>query len=583
MKRTLALILALVMTMALVACGGDKPTTSTTPGTSTPSNPTTSTPANPDKPAEPEKPVDPDAWKYGGDLIIGTSNGWTSFDPHQQSASSLGNTYMILHYAEGLVVKDANGKIYPLICDYEESADGCTIKFTLRERYFSNGQKITIEDVDASIRRSAALSTQTSFDKLWKGATYKVEGNTITITTESYNINLMSSLSSAATGYKVLPKEICDKYPVTGGTMQPCGLVSGGEAPNIDVIEDAIGSGPYKIATYMHEEMSMVRNENYQAIENDAIGIAKGAKCYLDSITWNLNKDASSRSAATMVGEYDIGSVTADMQATAETMGVVFADAGTSWTHGIFFNLSPENADSPIQNVYIRKAIRAIIDVDAVMLSIMSGNTKRIPEKLEPYAVVSTSEAYKSTKMEDSGEWNVKDKAKAMAYMAQANYDGTPIKYLTPGSGAFYNGAMAIIPMMESIGLKVELMVVDSGSHGAVRKDPAGGHDIGCWEVQKNEENPVLQSTFVTGTQGWWSSPAKEAAIATMKSTPTGSAESVAAYNDYLDAVIDECPYILFGHPIGQLAQRDNVVRDTVGQRNYYYWNTYFSENPRKK
>ena len=55
-----------------------------------------------------------------------------------------------------------------------------------------------------------------------------------------------------------------------------------------------------------------------------------------------------------------------------------------------------------------------------------------------------------------------------------------------------------------------------------------------------------------------------------------------------VDAVIDECPYILFGHPIGQLAQRDNVVRDTVvrdtvGQRNYYYWNTYFSENPRKK
>ena len=35
MKRALALILALVMTMALVACGGDKTTTST-PSTSTP-------------------------------------------------------------------------------------------------------------------------------------------------------------------------------------------------------------------------------------------------------------------------------------------------------------------------------------------------------------------------------------------------------------------------------------------------------------------------------------------------------------------------------------------------------------------
>ena len=587
MKRTLALILALVMTLALVACGGDKATTSTTtpgttpgtttPGTTTPGT-TTETGTTTEKPVE-----DPDAWKYGGDLIVGNSNSWTSFDPHQQSASSLGNTYMYMHYAELLVVKDANGKIYPQVCDYEESADGCTIKFTLRERYFSNGEKITIEDVDASIRRKAALSTETGFNDLWKGATYKVEGNTITITTESYNINLLSSLSSGGGTYRILPKEICDKYPITGGTMQPCGLVMGAEAPVIDVIADAIGSGPYMLESFTDMEFVLVRNENYVSIPNDAIGIAKEAKCYLDSITFQLNKDASSRAAATMVGEYDIGSVTADMQATAETMGVVFADAGTSWTHGIFFNLSPENGDSPIQNVYIRKAIRAIIDVDAVMLSILSGNTKRIPEKLEPYAVVSTSEAYRSTKMEDSGEWNVKDKEKALAYMAQANYDGTPIVYLTSNSAAFYNAAMVIIPMMESIGLNVELMVVDSGSHSAIRKDPAGGHDIGCWEVQKNEENPVLHGTFVTGSQGWWSSPAKDAAIATMKSTPTGSAASVAAYNDYLDAVIDECPYILFGHPIGQLAQRSNVVRDTVGQRNYYYWNTYFSENPRKK
>ena len=65
MKRALALILALVMTMALVACGGDKTTTSTTtPSTSTttpsttepskPAEPTPSTPTEPAKPAEPK-------------------------------------------------------------------------------------------------------------------------------------------------------------------------------------------------------------------------------------------------------------------------------------------------------------------------------------------------------------------------------------------------------------------------------------------------------------------------------------------------------------------------------------------------
>ena len=60
MKRAIALILALTMVMALVACGGDKP--SSTPS-STPSNPTQSSkpskPSEPSKPTEPSKPVEP--------------------------------------------------------------------------------------------------------------------------------------------------------------------------------------------------------------------------------------------------------------------------------------------------------------------------------------------------------------------------------------------------------------------------------------------------------------------------------------------------------------------------------------------
>jgi len=56
----------------------------------------------------------------------------------------------------------------------------------------------------------------------------------------------------------------------------------------------------------------------------------------------------------------------------------------------------------------------------------------------------------------------------------------------------------------------------------------------------------------------------------------------VAAYQDYLDAVIDECPYILFGSPVGQRAVRENVELDIVGQINYYYWNCYFNDNNKK-
>jgi len=579
MKRIIALILALVMTMALVACGGDKPASSTPTNPDTPSNPTASTPGttNPgtstDKPAE-----DPDAWKYGGDMVIGTGNAWTSFAPHQDSVSSLGNKYMAAHCIEGLALKDINGKTYPQVCDVTESADGLTVTVKLRERYFSNGDKITMEDVLASIQRGAALLTESSFKKQWNGVTMKVEGDTIIFTLEKFNVEFFRGLVSDGTRYRVLPKEICDKYPVTGGELQPCGLVMGGTAPNIDKVEDLIGSGPYKLTKYTEEEFTLSRNENYTAIENDAVGIAAPARCYLDTITFQLNKDAASRTAATMAGDYHIGSVSNEMVEQAKAMGVKVDKAGTTWTHGIFFNLDASNSDSPVYNVNVRKAIRAILDVDAIMLSICGGDKNKIDYPLTPTPVVKENTAYHNTMLVDSGEWNIKDADKAKAYLAAANYDGTPIVYLTHASGAFYNAAMVIIPMMESIGLKVELMAVDNGSHSALRKDPKTGHDIGCWEVQKWLDSP-LHSTFVAGTQGWWDHPVRTETIETMKNKPLNSAESVAAYEKYTQLVIDECPYILFGNPTGTVAYRENVVRASVGQLNYYYWNDSFTDN----
>lgn len=591
MKRALALILTLVMAMALVACGGNKPANApSTPGSTpsstpsiTPSKPSEPTPGNPTTSTPAEKPAeDPDAWKYGGNLRIGTANAWTSFDPQQNASSGLGNQYTILHYAENMAIKDINGKIYPQICDVEESADGLTVKFTLRERYFSNGKKVTIEDVDASIRRAAALSTASGFKKVWDGTTYQVDGNTITLTAEKYNINMLSTLVAYNSAYRILPKEICDKYPVEGGEAHPSGMVMGGTAPKLDKVEDAIGSGPYKIQSWSENEVVLARNEKYVSIPNeDAVGVAKEAKCYLDTITFQLNKDAASRTAATMTGEYDVGSVTAEMQDTAKTMGVKFLRSDDNWTHGIFFNLHESNADSPIADVNVRRAIRACLDIDAIMLVTVKGDKSRL-ESYDPYPVVRESVAYATTKIEDSGEWNIKDLDKAKAYLAQSNYKGEKIVYMVSAGSTFYNIAVAAIPNMEAIGLNIELKAVDSGSHSGLRKDPASGYDIGCWETQKHTENPVLKSPIVSASQGWWSSPARDAAYAAMNSAPTGSPESVAAYQDYLDAVIDECPYILFGSPVGQRAVRENVELDIVGQINYYYWNCYFNDNNKK-
>ena len=178
MKRALALILALVMTMALVACGGDKATTSTKPGTS--STPSTTTPGTstttPGTTTE-QPAADPDAWKYGGTFIAASSNATTSLDP-TDGGGSLGNSRWMHAIFEGFLMKSVEGVYYPRVCDFEESPDGKVVKLTLREgRYFSNGKEITIDDVWASLDRYAGQTTTANWDKYFKDCEIKREGS----------------------------------------------------------------------------------------------------------------------------------------------------------------------------------------------------------------------------------------------------------------------------------------------------------------------------------------------------------------------------------------------------------------------
>ena len=84
----------------------------------------------------------------------------------------------------------------------------------------------------------------------------------------------------------------------------------------------------------------------------------------------------------------------------------------------------------------------------------------------------------------------------------------------------------------------------------------------------------MLHSTFVTGTQGWWSSDTRTAAIEKMQTNPTGSAASIEGYKEWCQAVVDECPFLLFGHVVNYNFVKPDVVWNVQGSREYY-WNVY--------
>ncbi len=547
MKKLFAMLCAVVMLMSLTtAC------TSSAPAPVEPEPVETELPAE-----EPEEPAVLDS-KYGGDLVAVTTSISNTLDPHSNSGT-LGNYQWMQYVYETAIVMGADGQIYPLICDYEYAEDGLTLKLIVRDYYFSNGEKVAIEDVVASYERGARISTSFAEKVMDNVTDIKIEGNSATFTFSKMNVSLLSILGDhRGPGGYIIPRSIMDKY---------------GDEPISD-IADVIGTGPYLLESYNPDTaIKLVRNENYVPTETSGTGVAAPRMAYCDTITYAVNTDDASRTAAMIAGDYDIGNILSEMQPYADQIGLKKNMLYNQWTHAVFFNLSEENADSPVQNVYFRKAFRAALDMKAIMLSVMNGDETAL--ELEPSAITSLNTVYYNTIIKDT-EWNIADKDLARQYLEQSGYNGETIVWLCSTGSAFYRAAMAAIPMLEEVGINVELMVVDSGSHSGLRNAPGSGHDIGAWECQKAIDNPINQNNFITGTNaGWWANDKKSELLDIMRSTPTGSDESVQAYADFCELAAEEVPWVVFGTGVTRTYTQSDVELNYEGIH-AYYWNTYF-------
>ena len=148
MRRAFALILALVMTMALVACGGDKPTSSTP---ATPSNPTQSSkpaepsqPTEPSKPAEPEKPAEPKILVRT--VAAAATSAWGMVSAAESDTEIQGRIHCALY---GRIPVDGKSALVPVLAAGEPvdvNGDGKTWRVTISDKAkWSNGEPITAD------------------------------------------------------------------------------------------------------------------------------------------------------------------------------------------------------------------------------------------------------------------------------------------------------------------------------------------------------------------------------------------------------------------------------------------------------
>lgn len=248
MKRslTLVLVMMLVLSLALTACG-------------------------PKAPAEPAEPGEPAASEP---KLLRFAIGAEPPALDQQIAT---DTYAIMlgnHLYEGLVRVKA-GEVIPGIAEkWEISEDGLTYTFHLRDAKWSDGKAVTASDFEYAIKR--LLNPATASEYAFQG--YYIQNG------EEYNTGKITDPSQIGikavdektleiklkvpTGYFLALTNFISLFPVRQDFVEAQGTAYASEADKI------LYNGPYVLKEWKHEE-GLVLEKNPEYWNKDAIKIDK--------------------------------------------------------------------------------------------------------------------------------------------------------------------------------------------------------------------------------------------------------------------------------------------------------------------
>jgi peptide/nickel transport system substrate-binding protein len=164
------------------------------------------------------------------------------------------------------------------------------------------------------------------------------------------------------------------------------------------------------------------------------------------------------------------------------------------------------------------------------------------------------------------------DAKKAAALVAAGKYDGTPVKLMASQQYEFhYRMALVMAENLKAAGFKVDLQVVDWATLVQRRNDAA------LWDIYVTH-SPVLPEPTLTppqlgeGTPGWWSSPAKKAALDAFDAE-TDPAKRGPLWGKVQEVVYTEVPYIRVGS-FNSLTARATKLDGYVAMPWPFFWNT---------
>ena len=169
-------------------------------------------------------------------------------------------------------------------------------------------------------------------------------------------------------------------------------------------------------------------------------------------------------------------------------------------------------------------------------------------------------------------KYNQRNPVAAKEMAAKAGYNGQPVRILASRQYEFhYNMALVMAEQLKRAGIKADLQIVDWATLVQRRNDPK------LWDIYVTHSGqfpePMLSPPQLSeGAPGWWSSPAKQAALAAFNQE-MDPAKRGALWGKVQQVVYDEVPYINVGK-FNSLSARAQRLQGYTPSAWPFFWNT---------
>lgn len=508
-KRILALLLALCMALALVACGS----------------------TGEEKPAAPVDEV------KASEITVQIGPNPETLDPALNSAVDGGN--MLITLFETLLIIDENNEVQPGQAEkWEVSEDGLTWTFTMRDDLkWSDGSELNAKDFEYTMKRICDPDTAAPYGETVVGM---IDGypdpEKLNVTASEDGKTLTIVLS--------YPCAYFDKI-VAFGTMSPvqqATVEANGDAWATKP-ETFICNGPYMISSWTPgERIVCTKNPNYN-------GGWDKSKIVTETLNFLLLEDSSAAYAAYQSGT---ALMIKDVP-TEEIPGLTkAADGGDFYVDTILgtYYLNLNCSKAPFNDVNVRKALNLAIDRDYIANTIMQGTYTPAYNFVGPGVVDAEGMFFDNAVAANGGETYISqdyeaNKQAAKEALAAAGYpdgEGFPtITYSTNDSG--YHVAVAEYLQQcykEVLGITMNIDKVEWSSFTPQRRE--GNYEVARngWVMDYNDASNIIELLYSSNgnNDGKYNNPDFDKAIDASK--VADSAEHFKALHDAEKIMMDD-------------------------------------------